>query len=113
VNRLLVDGVAVYRLTKLVTDDSITEPLRTRFVALTYRAAGRPIPDHDDRELAEAAMDDPDHPKLAELASCRWCAGMHLALGVVFVARRFRWWPDMADALALSAAGALIARLEE
>lgn len=113
--RLLVDAAATYRLTRLVTADSIAEPLRNVVVAFAYDRAGRPVPEYDpnDRELAEAAMDEPDHPKLAELASCRWCAGMWLAIGVVFIARRFRWWPAMADALACSAAAALVAGLEE
>lgn len=114
VTRLVIDLLAVYRLTRLVTADSIAEPLRTCYVRAVYAGSGRPLPDvPDDRELAEAAMDDPDHPKWAELVSCRWCAGMWLALGVVFVARRFRWWPAMADALAASAAAAIVARVEE
>lgn len=112
--RLVVDAAAVYRLTRLVTADSIAEGLRTQFVAAVYTWSDRDLPDFpDDRELAEAAMDDPNHPKMVELATCRWCAGMWLALGVVFVARRFRWWPAMADALACSAAAALLARLED
>lgn len=113
--RLVVDAIAVYRLTRLVTADSIAEPIRERFVRLVYDHAGRPLPEWDpnDRELAEAVMDDPEHPKAVELASCRWCAGVWLALGVVFVARRFRWWPAMADALACSVVAALLAGLEE
>lgn len=111
--RLLVDAAAVYRLTRLVTADSIAEPIRDQWVRSVYAWAGRPVPDADDRELAEAVMDDPDHPKMVELATCRWCSGMWLALGVVFVARRFRWWPAMADALACSAAAALLAGFEE
>jgi hypothetical protein len=60
--------------------------------------------------VAEA---DPDVPKLAELVTCRWCAGMWVSLGIVLVARRFRWWPPIAQALAMSAAAALLAQLED
>lgn len=112
--RLLVDALAAYRLTKLVTDDSLTEPLRAEYVRVVYAIADRPEPldQGDGRELAELAMEDPDHPKWVELASCRWCAGMWVALGILVV-RRYRWWPAMADALAMGAAAALVARLEE
>lgn len=112
--RLIVDALAVYRLTRLLTADSIAEPLRDQVVRLGYAWADRPLPDAPPyKELAEHVMDDPDHPKVVELASCRWCASVWIGLGVVFVARRFRWWPAMADALACSAAAALLAGLEE
>lgn len=112
--RLLVDMLAAYRLTRLVTADSIAQPLRDQVVELAYAWDGKPLPEVEPGlELAVAAMDDPEHPKWAELASCRWCAGMWISLGIVLVARRFRWWPTMADALALSAVAALAARLEE
>lgn len=112
--RLIVDAVAVYRLTRLVTADSIAEPIRDQVVRLGYAWADRPLPDASDRELAEAAMDDPDHPKLVELASCRWCASFWLAVAVVFV--RWRWpraWEQAADVLTFSAVAALLARLED
>lgn len=112
--RLIVDAVAVYRLARLVTADDLTEDLRDALVLAAYRWRGLDLPNgYTDQTPAERAMQDPAAPKLATLITCRWCAGMWLALGVVFVARRFRWWPAMADALACSAAAALLARLEE
>jgi hypothetical protein len=110
--RLVVDALAAYRLTRLVTADVLTEDARRTVVDVAYSLAGRVPPEADTAEEVVAA--DPDEPpKLAVLVTCRWCAGMWVALGVVFIARRFRWWPAMADALALSATAALVAGLEE
>lgn len=121
--RLLVDAVACYRLTRLVTADTITDPFREAVIAWAYVS---------DPEREEALPDRPavitasgpdawqqivhidvDPPKLATLVTCRWCSGIWVALGIVFIARRFRGWPAFADALACSAAAALLAGLEE
>lgn len=113
---LAVDALAAYRLTRLVTADSITQAPRDALIEATYTAAGRA---EDMRSGADAqgwqgvAEADPDVPKLAELVTCRWCAGMWVSLGIVLVARRFRWWPPIAQALAMSAAAALLAQLED
>lgn len=110
--RLVVDALAVYRLTRLATADVLTEDARRALVEFAYSIAGRIAPEADTAEEV-VARDIDEPPKLAVLVTCRWCAGMWVALGVVFVARRFRWWPAMADALACSAAAALVAGLEE
>lgn len=113
--RYLLDALAAYRLTRLVTADTITEPLRERI----YRLA-------DDRERfvfsdpGETAGTPITEPAptgwryLAEVVSCRWCAGVWVAGGVV-AARRVtpRAWQPLSDVLALSAAAALLARLED
>lgn len=111
---LIVDAGACYRLTRLVTDDTIVRPLREAVIALAYERQG--VVESDlpaNTSWTEAVLNDPDPPRLAELVTCRWCAGMWVSLGIVFVARRFRWWPRMAQALALSAGAALLARLED
>lgn len=122
--RLLVDAVAVYRLTKLATDDSITQPIRDWLIEAAYVGAGRAEEARythlarraklsmEEGDWQEVAEEDELPPKLAVLVTCRWCASMWVALGLVYLVRRSRWWPPMSDALALSAAGALLARLE-
>lgn len=116
--RLLVDALACYRLTRLVTADEIAEPLRARWIRLAYRIEeGFPIDDRREPDVGESWQDvveqDPQPPKLATFIVCRWCTGMWISLGVILVARRYRWWPALADALACSAAAALVAGLEE
>lgn len=121
--RLVVDAIAVYRLTKLATDDSITQPIRDRIIEAAYATQGRVEHERRAFEEHEGAMregdwqriveEDDEPPKLAALVTCRWCASMWVALGLVAVVRRARWWPAMSDALAFSAAGALLARFEE
>lgn len=120
--RLVVDALAVYRLTRLVTEDVLLDPFREAVIRWAYTSD--PEREHDlpdrptiiDRAGPDAWQDlahtDHDPPRLATLVQCRWCAGVWVALGVVFVARRFRWWPAMADALACSAVAGLAARLE-
>lgn len=118
---LLLDAAATYRLTKLVTDDVVTQPLRARVIQAAYMCDGRaeqaarqwgPL-DHADAWEDVVKLDD-QPPKLATLVTCRWCAGMWLAAGVV-LARRLapRAWQPAAELLALSAAAALLARLED
>lgn len=118
-NRWLVDAIAVYRLTRLAVEDGITQPVRDRIIEAAYVARG----DSERRRSAwkasnggefiegdwqQIAGDDPDPPKLAQLVICPWCASVWIALGLVFVVRRARWWPSMADALAFSAAAGIV-----
>lgn len=115
---LLVDAVAAYRLTKLATDDVITAPIRDRLVAAAYRRAEDEVPPDADVDVpndwTSFAIGDPVAPKMATLLTCRWCAGMWISLGIV-AARRVapRAWAPLADALALSAAAALLAGFED
>jgi len=116
--RLAIDAAAAYRLTRLVTADSITAPLRDRWVEAAYVAQGR-AEQHRPHPVvpnawSEEAMADENPPKLAELVVCRWCAGMWLSAGVV-AARRLApdLWEPLATVLALSAGAALLARLED
>lgn len=116
---LLVDALAAYRLTRLVTADTITEPLRARIVIDAFVKAGLDVPAGENAEgIVEVsqALGLPAQlvPKLATLVTCRWCAGVWVAAGVVVAAtvapRPWRW---VARALAVSAAAALIARAED
>lgn len=117
----LADSLAAYRLTRLVTADTVLRDVRDRLVARAYPpgalSAHAALVGVDLREpgaMAEVAMDDPNAPKLAALLTCRFCAGMWVSLFVV-AARRYapRLWDPLAQALAMSAGAALLARLED
>lgn len=112
---LLEDALAVYRLTRLATADTITEPARRSFVAGLIEAKHGPLSE-DQRDAADTVelvklTDDP--PMLAVLITCRWCAGMWVAAGAT-VARAIapRPWRTVARALTLASAAALVAGLE-
>lgn len=124
--RLLVDAVAVYRLTKLITDDSLTQPLRDRIIEAGYIGEGRGerakasaqqrwgTDDWQEGDWQRVVEEDALPPKVAVLVTCRWCAGMWVSLGVVATRRLFpRAWPPLAEALAFSAGAALLAGLED
>lgn len=122
---MLDDALAAYRLTRLVTADTILAEPRNAIARWAYHRAAmakpaEPLPELAYTELAgpqpwaDLAMDDPDAPKLATLVTCRWCAGVWVAFGVVAARRLFpRAWQPVARALALSAGAALLARLED
>ena len=124
---MIVDALAAYRLTRLVTADSITAPLRGRVIEIAYEMDPRPTADRV-AGLAAAAQsfdegdcsafdwlvdNDPCPPRLAKLITCRWCASVWIGFGVA-IARRVtpRAWRPIAEALALSAIAGLGARLE-
>jgi hypothetical protein len=129
---LALDAIASYRLTRLATEDVITQPLRDDLIARTYENRGRSPKTpgnrphagwHDEAELPARrregswqayGMDDPAPPKLVTLLTCRWCAGFWIGM-LVIAARRLlpRVWQPAAEVLACSAAAALIARLED
>ena len=122
---LVAEAVAAYRLTKLATDDTVTQPARDRVIEAAYVAAGRReaavyefLARRGQIEMAEGdwqqvVEEDDLPPKLAVLVTCRWCAGYWIALAVVFLCRGRSWWPAVRDASVLSAAAALLARLED
>lgn len=114
---LFVDVLATYRLKRLATADIISEPARRSVVGhLLERVDGQPDPSEaPPGQTAEEMVDDcDDPPKLARLITCRWCAGVWIAGGVV-AARALapRAWDHAARGLALSAGAVLLARLEE
>lgn len=116
--RLLVDALAAYRLTRLVTTDEITEEVRARVVQAAFDRAGVTFEFHPEQELVADALERyrdryGDPPKLATLVTCRWCTGVWTAFGVVALRRLApRAWAPVAEALALASAAALVAGLE-
>lgn len=122
---LLLDALSAYRLTRLITADSILDRPRDALVKWAYFHSGST---HTARETAEAigadvdkpggwakvAQEDECAPKLSTLLTCRFCAGFWCSVVVVIARRRFpRQWAPIAEALALSAGAALIAGLED
>ena len=98
---LVVDALAVARLTRLVTTDRITRPLRRRAVAAAYAPA--PLPDGWEDLGPTTVTDDPDAPKTAYLLSCDWCASFHCAaLVLVLRATIPGVWDPIARILAAS-----------
>jgi hypothetical protein len=124
---LLLDFLAAYRITRLITADTILDGSRDALVLRAYQRRKPPkgripgmLAEEEGIDLSapggwsELAQVDPHAPKLATLATCRWCSGAYVAAVVVFARRRFpRQWAPIAEALALSAGAALIAGLED
>lgn len=114
---LVVDAIATYRLTRLVTADTITEPARDSIIEASYVVAGRAERAREEVAVvgwSEYAMHDDDAPKLATLVVCRWCASIWLGAGVVVVRRYMpRAWQKVAATLVFSAVAALAAGLED
>lgn len=90
VTALVVDALAAYRITHLITDDTV--PFGSAREYILNRWPG---------SLA------------AEWVECPWCAGMTIAAGVI-AARALipRWWTHPATALACSAITGLLATWE-
>jgi hypothetical protein len=110
---LAVDLLATHRLVRLATADVLTQGPRDRLVGWLYRRHG----DTDGTPAsgwADYAEVDPDAPKLATLVTCRWCAGVWVAFGVV-AARKLapRPWDYVARALAASSVAGLLAAAED
>lgn len=119
---LLVDALAVYRLTRLATTDTLTRPARAWLIERSYRRAGdgqRWAEGHTTAERGDCnawddlATSDPCTPKLAALVTCRWCASVWAAGGVVLARCAVPdWWGPVGVLLALAAVGTLLAGLE-
>jgi hypothetical protein len=80
----IIDAAATHRLTKLVIDDFITEPLR---------------------EKVFEKFGDPSESKVSYLITCPWCVSFWAGAGVV-AARTLapKAWRPLAYALAFSSA---------
>lgn len=104
ISELLIDVVAGYRLTRLVTADTITEGPR-RAVATFAGFDVDPAPEYPVHEQVADARSEGAVPKLADLVTCRWCAGVWVGLGIV-AARRLapRTWSPIAPEVALAQA---------
>jgi hypothetical protein len=110
---LALDTLAHARLTRLVTTDVITEPMRGRVIEWAYNGRlvewSGPRSDNDDSpDWIEIVAEDRDPPKLATLVTCQWCAGVWVA-GAIALVRRRRWWKWVRVPLAMSMITGLLA----
>lgn len=87
--RLFIDGLATFRLVKLVRHDRITEPVR---------------------EAVRARWGPPEKSRISYLIDCPWCLSFYFAVALTVLGRR---WPRpvglIARSLALSALTGLAA----
>lgn len=114
---VLVNVVAVHRLTRLVTKDILTQRPRDAVIRWAYLRAG-----HDPAILVDALqpmveadiVEDPRNvPRAAVLVVCRWCASAHVAALVAALTWAIPdvwWWPALA--LAASSGSTLLASME-
>lgn len=82
---LLVDGLAAFRLARLVRVDGITQRPRS---AVKRWAVGRHTGSYVRSGISVTAK--PAHPKVLELLDCPWCVGFWSAVAVQFLPRRAR-----------------------
>jgi len=122
---LVERGLAVHRLSRLVTVDKLTEGARDGVVELAYDLAGRDAverardlavrggvrPELGDVPWSDVARRDPDAPKLAVLVTCPWCAAVWFA-AADGVLGRTRWWPPVRRMLAVASVAGLAAGWE-
>lgn len=120
----LIEVLAVHRLARLVTADTITVRPRRAVILWSYVRAGF---DHEliagdgsgsnpMEQMVEAdEVEDPcGVPKLAVLVTCRWCASVWLAGGVVLLHGLIpAVWLPVAAVLALSSSSTLLAAIED
>lgn len=99
--KLVVDVMAVYRLTRLVTRDEITEPLRV-MVEKELDSVGE-----------SGWISSGTTGKLKYVLRCDWCASMYVAAFVFYYRNRNpQTWEAVAPVLAASAATGLLAGYE-
>lgn len=107
---LVVDGLAAYRATRLIVQDTLVDRQRDAVVRAAYTRAGRA--ESVRRALAEPdtpgswsefARHDSHPPKLAELATCPYCASVWVGFAIV-AARALAPRPGRAGARALALA---------
>lgn len=86
---MAVDALAVFRITRLIVDDTIIDAPRAAVL----------------RRLDNAG---PVGAKIAEGLDCYWCAGLWVAAAAA-AAQRTRTWRTIRYPLALSAAAGILA----
>lgn len=96
---LAEDAGAVYRLTKLVVDDALTQALREKLIEASSRRLDR----SNVVRIYGSDVADAGGP-VAYLVGCPWCASVWIAAGVVIARRVFPLpWGLAARGLSMSA----------
>lgn len=106
---LLVDGLACFRLTRLIAVDGISEKVRKRLldrartVAFNYATAHKNAPTPHDSNV---------YGTLWELVSCSWCVSMWIAIPAVTLTKLIPGvWQYPAMLLAVAAIAGLFSEL--
>lgn len=96
---LIVYGLAAYRLTRLIVEDSITEPARNWVKNRAYIL----MIEETTRETRVDTIS-PFFALVFRLISCFWCVGFWIAVIVTILAvTQGRWWALTCFALAIAA----------
>lgn len=109
---LVIDALATFRLTRLVSKDVIVRGPREWLIARSYRherdapPGSQPI---DPGDWDAFAASDDNAPKLAKLLTCPWCVGVWMAAGVTALRSWLEdpWSPVAWIAAVAAVAGAL------
>lgn len=120
---LVVDCAATFRLSRLVTTDSLTQLWRDRLILRSYLRAGMPAEAMEEdvpgtgtaQVMAEADIEQGSTattsglvPRLAVLLVCRWCIPVEIAAGITAA----RWAvPAVWDPIGYGLAAATVAGL--
>lgn len=111
---LIVDALAVARLTRLVTVDRAGRPVRKAILERAYPVRPRRLRGVPSDDVETWAAMDPERPALAELASCPWCISVWI--GAAVCAARIAapgLWDPVARVLAASHVAGLSATVTE
>jgi hypothetical protein len=103
-----VTSLAAFRLTRLITDDSLTEPLRQQIFNRWPPSIDRAGLRWNGQRLVERARDvahPAPHP-VGRLLDCHWCSGVYCAALVVALVARHSDLP--LPALTWAAAAAVV-----
>lgn len=116
---LVLDALAVSRITRLITHDRIGAHLRKPIIKAAYGWSNN-VQGWTDAEVAYSAQewdqvvhDDDEPPELAAFIVCPWCVGQWVAFGVVLARWAFpRKWEPLGRALAFSQIAGFVADLD-
>lgn len=113
-----LNALATYRITRLITTDDITRPLREKVIRHAYgdeirkksnEVLGSPGAWQEFDGLTELAANDETVPNLAKLILCPHCTGVYAALAVWLGATLApRVWKPLGTVLALSAVPSIV-----
>lgn len=110
---LIIDALAVHRITRLVTRDTITRTPRAAIIRWAYRnRSAWTATVATDAQIESVVHGDDDAPKLATLVTCPWCVSIYAAF-LVAASHQVRWARPIRYALALSSIAALISTRED
>lgn len=111
---LVVDALAVARLTRLVTVDRAGRPARRLLLKRAYPYRPRRLRDLPSDDIETWAAIDPEPPALVELVRCPWCISVWIAAAVTAARSAApRLWHPVATALACSQVAGLSATVTE